>query len=369
MKHLLCCLFTLFFCVANVYAVEDQYSFDSPEKEKVFNELITELRCPQCQNNNIADSNAGISDDMKAKVYELVQQENFQKEQVVEFMTKRYGDFITYRPPVTAGTIILWLMPIIVILIGLLYLVLRSGKKASEFEDNSILTEGVPKAEMGKLDLINHTPVSRRGWLLGFAFLLTISIAIYVYVGGWQGVMRMSQAQQRLPELKSKFIESERVDMQDMEDLILGLRTDVFKHPDNVDNWVMLGGIYMWMNDAASAKTAFRKAYQQDPQNLYVRSLYGRILVQSDDPVEYPAGIEILKGVVKENNKDVEAISALAFDAFNNENYQEALELCEYLSVLLPPDNPKAKMYEKMAEHARALLENEQSNPSPSTQN
>lgn len=91
--------------------------FDSPTQETEYRALIQELRCPQCQNNNIADSNATIATDMRHKTLELLKQGK-NKQEVVDYMIERYGNFVTYDPPITPATILLWLIPLLLIVIG-----------------------------------------------------------------------------------------------------------------------------------------------------------------------------------------------------------------------------------------------------------
>lgn len=356
MKRLLYCLFALLLCSVNAYAVEDAYSFDSPEKEILFNELITELRCPQCQNNNIADSNAGISDDMKLKVYELVQQENFQKDQVIEFMTKRYGDFITYRPPVKAGTLILWLLPVLVIGIGVIYLVVRSRQSGAI---NVEQEEDIDDVVAQELEELEAKPTPLTVWIGAFALLLFVTIGIYAYAGNWGAVVHMKASQEQLPELKAKYINAERMSMKELETLLLGLRSEAFNKPDSVENWVVLGDIYRQYNDNVSAKIAFSHAYKYAPQDNFIRRLYAQFLMQSGDPTEHQKGLLILKDVYKDDDKDVEVLAALAFDAFTRENYKEAADMLEKLLNLLPPDAPRAKMYQTMLERAQSMQTNE----------
>lgn len=357
-KRLLCFLFLVICANSSVYAVEDEYRFDSPQKEKAFKELIAELRCPQCQNNNIADSNATISNDMRAKVYELVQNENYNKKQVVDYMKARYGNFITYNPPLTAGTFILWLAPILVIIIGAIFLVVRSRRQGGQ----ATFQEEDEKMEAFDPSVLKTTPVAF--WVGACTVLVVISCAIYAKTGSWKQVAYMHDVQKKLPELQAQFMNGDIVNMPTIEALLLGLRADVFKNPDHVDNWAMLGGLYMWANDQNSAKVAFAKAYQYAPKDNHIRSLYGQLLMKSADPIEYATGLAMLKAAVKENNQDVHALSALAFDAFARQNYEEAIEIWESLLAILPPDNPKVKTIKKTIEQAK--LANEQAQrPTP----
>ncbi|NTS76360.1 cytochrome c-type biogenesis protein CcmH [Catenovulum sp. SM1970] len=91
--------------------VVEHYPFQSKDKEAMFLQLTKELRCPKCQNQNIADSNAGVAMDLKNKTYQLVQ-EGKSKQDVIDYMIQRYGNFVHYQPPMNWLTIWLWLLPI-----------------------------------------------------------------------------------------------------------------------------------------------------------------------------------------------------------------------------------------------------------------
>lgn len=99
-------------------AAGDLYAFRSPQQEQQFHRLTRQLRCPKCQNNSIADSGSIIAADMRQKVYELLQQGK-SEQQIIDYMVARYGNFVTYDPPLTPSTVILWLGPILLLLIGL----------------------------------------------------------------------------------------------------------------------------------------------------------------------------------------------------------------------------------------------------------
>lgn len=113
----------LFFSVTAFGAI-DALNFSSSQQEDDYHSLTQELRCPQCQNNNIADSNATIAVDMRGKVFELLQ-EGKSREEVVKYMVDRYGNFVTYDPPLTPATVVLWGAPIILILFGILFVFRR----------------------------------------------------------------------------------------------------------------------------------------------------------------------------------------------------------------------------------------------------
>lgn len=129
MKKWLFTAFAAMLVSLSALATIEVYDFDTPEQEKQFQELGATLRCPKCQNNTIADSNAELAQDLRQKVYEMTK-EGKSKSEIVDYMIARYGNFVTYNPPFTLGTAILWLGPISVLVIGFTVIVLRSRRKA-----------------------------------------------------------------------------------------------------------------------------------------------------------------------------------------------------------------------------------------------
>jgi cytochrome c-type biogenesis protein CcmH len=93
------------------------HEFDSPEQEAKYRELTEELRCTVCQNQNIADSNAELATDLRRKTYQMVR-EGKSKAEIKDYMVQRYGNFVLYKPPVTAGTSLLWAGPFLFLLFG-----------------------------------------------------------------------------------------------------------------------------------------------------------------------------------------------------------------------------------------------------------
>ncbi|NOT11443.1 MAG: cytochrome c-type biogenesis protein CcmH [Methylococcaceae bacterium] len=127
MKRLLVLfLFTLStFCFA-----VDYRQLPTPEMQETYESLITELRCLVCQNQTIADSNAELADDLRRQVSEMLQQGK-SKEDIVRFMTDRYGDFVLYKPPFKTKTGLLWLGPAAFLLIGLIVIFFYIRRKQS----------------------------------------------------------------------------------------------------------------------------------------------------------------------------------------------------------------------------------------------
>ena len=122
------------------FSAIDALNFTSPQQESDYHQLTQSLRCPQCPNNNLADSNATIAVDMRGKVFELLQ-EGKSKNDVVDYMVARYGNFVTYDPPMTASTLVLWIAPLLLVLLGVVFLLRRKPKAQSAVKSQDVLTD------------------------------------------------------------------------------------------------------------------------------------------------------------------------------------------------------------------------------------
>ncbi|STQ91604.1 cytochrome c-type biogenesis protein [Iodobacter fluviatilis] len=99
-------------------------------------ELSAELRCLVCQNESLASSRAPLAEDLRREVRERIAAGD-SNPQIVRYLTDRYGDFVTYRPPFKARTLLLWLLPPLLLLIGLFLLLqqIRGRKSVSSEVD------------------------------------------------------------------------------------------------------------------------------------------------------------------------------------------------------------------------------------------
>ena len=105
-----------------VSAVQIEFhTFENKKQEQLYLDLIAELRCVKCQNQNLAESNAELARDMRDKAYEMVSKGKSRSD-VVNYMTARYGDFVLYKPPFKSKTLLLWIGPPILLLFSLFLL-------------------------------------------------------------------------------------------------------------------------------------------------------------------------------------------------------------------------------------------------------
>lgn len=120
-----------------------------PVAEKRLQHLSEELRCLVCQNQNIADSNAELAQDLRREIRGMIQAGKSDKE-IIDFMVVRYGDFVLYRPPVKGITLLLWGGPLVLLLLGLFVLQRYLRQRARRMADDRPLSA----AEAGRAEAL-----------------------------------------------------------------------------------------------------------------------------------------------------------------------------------------------------------------------
>ena len=133
----------------NALAAIDTYDFNDEAERQRFRVLTEELRCPKCQNQNIADSNAPIANDLRREIHRMLD-EGQSDEQIVDYLVARYGDFVMYRPPLTAKTLLLWFGPAALLLLALL-VVLNIVRRRRQAASAPTVTAELSDAERQRL--------------------------------------------------------------------------------------------------------------------------------------------------------------------------------------------------------------------------
>ncbi|MCG5530317.1 cytochrome c-type biogenesis protein CcmH [Halorhodospira halochloris] len=104
---------------ANAIAIGEPLEFETEEQYEQYYTLVRELRCTVCQTETIYESPADLAADMRRRVYEMTI-DGYSKEEIIEFMTHRYGDYVRYRPPMQLNTALLWVSPFLLLVIGVI---------------------------------------------------------------------------------------------------------------------------------------------------------------------------------------------------------------------------------------------------------
>ena len=327
-------------------ATIDVMQFKDEAQEQQFRQLTEQLRCPKCQNNSIADSNSMIATDLRQKVYELMQEGKSQKE-IVDYMVARYGNFVTYDPPLTPLTVLLWVMPVVAIGLGGWIIFARSRRrvrvKLEEFPDDVI-----PDGKRGGFGL----------FVPGIVVALIVGAVSYYETGSYKQVQVWQQATAQAPALLERALDpkADPLNEEDMTRLALGLRTRLQADPTNVEGWIMLGRIGLVLGNASTATEAYANAYRLDPKNSDAALGYAEALTRSSDPDDNRRGGELLRQLVRGEHANVRVLSMYAFNAFEQQRFGEAVAAWEMMLKLLPANDTRRAVIERSIKQAMEQL-------------
>ena len=327
-------------------ATIDVMQFKDEAQEQQFRQLTEQLRCPKCQNNSIADSNSMIATDLRQKVYELMQEGKSQKE-IVDYMVARYGNFVTYDPPLTPLTVLLWVMLVVAIGLGGWIIFARTrrrvGVNLDEFPDDVI-----PDGKRGGFGL----------FVPGIVVALIVGAVSYYETGSYKQVQVWQQATAQAPALLERALDpkADPLNEEDMTRLALGLRTRLQADPTNVEGWIMLGRIGMVLGNASTATEAYANAYRLDPKNSDAALGYAEALTRSSDPDDNRRGGELLRQLVRGEHANVRVLSMYAFNAFEQQRFGEAVAAWEMMLKLLPANDTRRAVIERSIKQAMEQL-------------
>nr|WP_314584300.1 cytochrome c-type biogenesis protein [uncultured Pseudomonas sp.] len=141
MKRFIAAAALVMSCAGSAYAAIDAYTFKNEAERARYTELTRELRCPKCQNQDIADSNAPIAADLRKEIYRMLG-EGQSNQQIIDFMVDRYGEFVRYKPELNAHTWLLWFGPAGLLLGGVLLIgVIVVRRRKQPAEDANVLSD------------------------------------------------------------------------------------------------------------------------------------------------------------------------------------------------------------------------------------
>lgn len=120
-KQAILSAFVALIVVAAPVAGLEPLGFDDPARQARYEALLHQLRCVVCQNQSLASSDAGLAGDLRQRVHQMVAEDQT-NDAIKTHLIERYGDFVLYRPPVTARTYVLWFSAPVLLLAGIIVL-------------------------------------------------------------------------------------------------------------------------------------------------------------------------------------------------------------------------------------------------------
>ena len=131
---LMLCLLSL-----SSHAAIESHDFANDVERKRYQSFIEEMRCPKCQNQNLAGSDSPISLDLRRELYVMIK-DGLSDKEIVDFMVERYGDFILYRPRVSPATYALWGVPVVLLITGIVVILLMLRRRVTSKQINKPLS-------------------------------------------------------------------------------------------------------------------------------------------------------------------------------------------------------------------------------------
>ncbi|KLV05842.1 cytochrome C heme lyase [Photobacterium aquae] len=192
----------------------------------------------------------------------------------------------------------------------------------------------------------------------GLIVLVAVCYGMYMKVGSLDKVQKWQDTIDRLPELTQRLMKSddEPLTDQEMSDLSLALRTQMQSRPDDATGWLFLGRIGMANRDADTAQSALEKAYRLDPNNPDVLLSYGQALLMIGDPAQSDNARQLLRQVIRIDHTNLQAMSLLAFDAFEKGEFEHAVAYWSMMKRLIGEDDSRNEMLDRSIERAKAQM-------------
>lgn len=237
-------------------------------------------------------------------------------------------------------------------------------KELEEDEEQGVVGERPEMVRELQQTLLLDIPLDKEGrersvgrWVLlpGVLVLILVSLGFYFKTGGFAQVLSWQQVQNDLPALRAQVMDpaAKPLTMEQLARLGLGVRSSLQNDPKNVNDWLMLGRIGMVLNNAATATQAFQHALQLAPNDPEVKLSYADVLTRSPDPQDNRQAAVMLDEMVKTDGSNLRVLSLLAFNAFSQQHYPEAIAVWQKMLQLLPADDKRVIMIQRSIEQAK----------------
>ena len=311
--------FALIFLLISLNAIAemvDTFEFHNQADRTRAVELAKSLRCPQCQNQNLVESNSPIAYDLRIEVYNMVN-EGKTNQQIIDSMTSRFGNFVNYKPPFQWNTALLWLLPI-GLLLAAFGLIWSSSHGSSPLEPEK-QTENRPHFQ--SLKEKSAVKFELKSTLLVFALLLAIPFAYYF------SLERFSRVQQGEQEQIAQHNQQLETPEENKTEAIIGKIQDKLRQdPNSAENWIKLGDAYMQNNDFDGALVCYGNAEKIDGPKPTTQGLMAMALYLQANQQITPQVQQLLNEALAQEPKEISALSLLAAEAFKTRDYSTALD-------------------------------------------
>lgn len=201
-------------------------------------------------------------------------------------------------------------------------------------------------------------PLNRWILLPGMLLLVMVSLGVFWKTSAVKRVQELQQVVALTPELMTRALDpdAEPLTLEEVARLGLGLRSQLEAQPDNPQDWWMLGRIAGLLNNYDMSVQAFAKAFQLDPKNTDLALDYADLLSRSTDPRDSQRGGDMLRELMNSGSTNVRVLSLLAFNAYEAQRYQDAIDAWQAMLTLLPQNDTRRAVIERSVAQAKASL-------------
>ena len=319
--------------IANAQIV-DTWQFSSPEQQDYSLQIASQLRCPQCQNQNLLESNAPTAVSMRHQVFKMVE-EGKSESQIITYMTDRYGDFVLYNPPLNIGTLLLWAFPPIafIFILFILWIKIKNQKRHPAYINSSITeVQPIVTEQIISSEINNNKNTSN--WNKKINTLL-LTIILFTIVG-YFSLTRFQHTYTEYKRISDPLLSF--TPLQQEQNDLLRLQQDIRQSPENGELWATLGEYYLYQNSYENALIAYQRAIKYSGENAQLYSAIATVLYyQAGQNLTSEAQAIINKALSLDKN-EVTALMLIASDAFMNANYEKAINIWQ---KLLDSNNPR----------------------------
>ncbi len=326
LKKMLCLLLPLLHASCLLAEVSvDTYPFHSLESQRRAMALARELRCPQCQNQNLLESNATIARDLRLEVYQQIDSGK-SDEAVIAYMTDRFGEFVRYSPPLNTGTALLWGAPILLLLCAswVLWRMSRGSPPGEIPPPAAEPAQGFTSTRRAAITAPPRPPVRYPYLVKGLmAAALLLPLAWYAQSGRWQAARGWHDTPDPLIGLGGE--ELKDAAQQRLEALIRA-------NPRDLEAWAQLGQLYLYRDQFALALEAYdRLATQEGTMSASTLAAKATVLYYQAGQRLTPQARQLLDAALAKDPGEVTALMLEASDLFLNTRYEEAIAVWQRL--------------------------------------
>lgn len=206
---------------------------------------------------------------------------------------------------------------------------------------------------------VKKSNVSKAMLIPGIIVLLGLAYGMYFTLGGYKKVEHWHDVMAELPQLSQSLLNAQNQPLSktQMNDLMLGLRTRLYHEPDDATGWLLLGRLAITARNALEAEGAMMRAYNLEPTNPQIANGYAQTLLMINQQGNDVIARQVLLSVLEEDPTNTDTLSLLAYDAFSQGHFRQAVDYWKTMKGLLPKNDPSLPMLEASIQRAEAQID------------